>query len=1730
MGSLYFTGAYAYTVNNNLSAYGFVVQTSGGYALMGGDDVVVGTSGPWPALDGQTIHIAQEQADAGDGQGSWGVMLGDMQGVSADNGYLLIADPSKSSNVQDWVNRLGGNLDYVLNYLQTQNQQIQVQNKTNYTSYTYVPFASVVNESGALIGSHTVSGPIGTYTDQSTGQTYQEYLYTYPIQPSAPPTANSVSVVDANTNQSGTVKQGDPMNFTVSSNVPLWNSLATHHWVSIQAVNQSNGQSVWLVGSGNTDKQQMQAESGSQDSFTDQFSLISSAALQPGTYTINAWVCDGVDRVSNAVTTTLIVQPGVGLLLSANPTSLPTGQASTLTATATNAPSGDYIKILDQSGANTLAGQNAYVDNRAGEQQLTTQAVSSTAQTVTYQAQLINAATGNVDATSNTVTVQWNAIKETITLTANPTLVQSGQPSTVSYTTTNMQPGDKVMLAGVGVNPPFQTISTLPSGSYIQVQNPTDGQSITVYYSANIVNSAGQIVAQSNQVAVTWKSLPPTISLTADPALMVPGQPSTIAYAVQGEMGPGDTISVSGTGNAANPWNTKNQTAYYESYQEVEHPASGQTISETYTAQIINSSGQVISQASVTVKWVNEWTGTINLSANPLHLPVQNPTTLTATTTQAIPAGYTLYIMDETTGQMVDSTGSTPFNTKYSSYNPETDTFIAYISDGYEQVGTPSNEVTVQWSQLALSANPTQLPAGQTTTLTVLGQNVPSGYYLVIYDQNTGQEIGYSQNTPYSVQVTRVTPETDTFIAYISSNTDQSGAFITSNPVTVTWYTVQLTAKPTRLPVGKATLLTASAANIPSGYVLDIVNQTTGQVVATGQPGQSVLNYYDTKNTPQTDTYIAQVVQPSNPSIPGLQVPGYVPGHGVLAFTSDAVYSYDSTANQWAYVAPVPNKDGTYNGTVIQQFEPDTYIPPMFDPNNDTVYVWFTYWQHDVNSYYGPFMYVLYGFNLDTAQWIQTSVQGNTIFGMATNLPSGMTFDPQNGMLYITEYEGLYGQQDLYAYNPSTDQQTYVGMGYTEKSWNPSLGRMVFTRIEGPAAPIVYDSNNQTLYSLGANYLFINTEPDKFLYYNASTGATGPVTTVNNQTTYGLWGSSLVYDPNNGWMYFYSSNYYGGGGNSPTIIGYNPATDTAVVYPTGLGAGNFAQSSMVFNPSDGQIYIQLGNGRGPVYKFNPTNGDFTNVGNPAGSDTYPVQLLYDGDLGTILANSYSGQTSEYINGGWYPLATPLGASSLVYIPPHGVPEGTVKNFPYWTFDRLPSYIPTSLFPQQAVTSGEGGGFWVDGKAASKNGTAFFETTFQTSTSQQVTVSIPATADDYEVVYLDGQPVLQNGYSSGSIPSAPGAANGTSTTVTLPAGPHQVVIQGSNTNGFGNPAPNGARVSLQITDQNGQVLVANNANQWMTTGYVTQLPAGWFSGAVGTYNFTEYLMGESGTPVTQQASYTVQTTAQNVALQSQPVSVTWYQYDLTLSASPVSLHVGEATTLTATAPSGAPANAVIQIIKSPNQVIGQSGPGATSYTTTWSEATPTTDDFFAQMIDPSSGSTYAVSNDVQVTWTSIPLTLSDAIVTHTPAWLANLQNYNAYYSAHDPSLVRPVTDFWAGEELVFKVKPSVSTIQQAYVIMSGLRFSPYAPPNPPVNFTGMFTVPLSYDSTTGYLEGHTDPNWSTWFQYLQDGTYTVQFFVKAQDNQVANATAQFAINAPWVSGNDPRTYFHEHEIW
>lgn len=269
------------------------------------------------------------------------------------NGYLYVSSPTNSQSVQQWIERLGGNSKFATSDLRNANE-----GTTGETTASSDAFAQLVTQSG---------GEFGTGTWTPTGRTYQGYpVYqkTYPIYESNQPKAMSISVSDDSTLAPGTVKQGDPIDFSVKSAVNLWPGKAKWHYDSIQLTNESTGQSVWAVGSGNTGMNQMKVVSGGGIGYyTDTTSNgtlpeYPSVNLQPGTYMAKFWVSDGLDRISAAPATTRFTvvsssgesttapsSPTITLVPS-NVTTVTSGTAVPLSYSTSGWQSGYYVRIL----------------------------------------------------------------------------------------------------------------------------------------------------------------------------------------------------------------------------------------------------------------------------------------------------------------------------------------------------------------------------------------------------------------------------------------------------------------------------------------------------------------------------------------------------------------------------------------------------------------------------------------------------------------------------------------------------------------------------------------------------------------------------------------------------------------------------------------------------------------------------------------------------------------------------------------------------------------------------------------------------------------------------------------------------------------------------------------------------------------------------------------------------------------------------------------------------------------------------------------------------------------------------------------------------------------------------------------------------------------------------------------------------------------------------------------
>jgi hypothetical protein len=629
----------------------------------------------------------------------------------------------------------------------------------------------------------------------------------------------------------------------------------------------------------------------------------------------------------------------------------------------------------------------------------------------------------------------------------------------------------------------------------------------------------------------------PIIELTASPMSMVSGQSSTITYTVDDWMPPDNYVTIKGTGGA-HAWNSSRETDLSKSYVEVETPPPGQTITVTYEADLHDPTGAVYSSATLTLTWTNAWTGgTITLTANPTVLPVQQGTVLVAKSTSDIPSGCSLIIWDQSTNQQVAVSTTKTVSGVYVSNTSRTDTFVAYVSNGYQIISPYSNTVSVSWVNTYVSANPEALPINRASTLTANANNMPPGYYLLLVDKSSGAVLGSTTQATLTVQQTKSTPQTVSYRSYISSTPDLRGVIMESQPVSVQWYSVTLTANPTSLPTGQATTLTATAQNVPSGYSLVIINQTTGKVVAAGPPGQTTLQTTDTQTTPQTDTYVAEVavVPPS-----GDQLVVAEKGRGIYISKPGADITKPGA---WTYLGnPSTQADISVLG---------------YDPNTDTIYA------------SGPntngFWYYSGG------AWHQVSTPGLIMYSALYN-PLSHTFFVAGRIEAGGAHNGSYGLWIADPMNPGqfTPAPSFIWDPYRtdilyDLTLDPNTGTMyAFTESE---TLNVFDSNGNKLSAGGAAPWRSGnrTGKDGRLYYDPHNKHIMVTTDEGNSpTTYWTFTPPWSFTPVN--LPFHSGG--GGGSNQATF----PGTDTTA----------FALDHNVLLESNGQflkyVYFFDGNG------------------------------------------------------------------------------------------------------------------------------------------------------------------------------------------------------------------------------------------------------------------------------------------------------------------------------------------------------------------------------------------------------------------------------------------------------------------------------------------------------------------------------------------------------------------------
>jgi hypothetical protein len=543
--------------------------------------------------------------------------------------------------------------------------------------------------------------------------------------------------------------------------------------------------------------------------------------------------------------------------ISANPTSLPVGSSSTITAIA-NVDIGTtpyYIRIYEG---------NIVIRSCYSGTSCSVTVTKSSSGTYYYYAKIEKYDGTEVKAVSNTVSVTWYIPLAEINISANPTSLPVGSSSTITA------------IASYDVGPTSFSIRIYEGNTVIRSCKTGTTCSVSItksspgtyYYVAKIETNETRILATSNTVSVTWTTnttpTPWSIRLSANPTSLPVGSSSTITAIANVDIGTtpyyiriyeGNIVirsCYSGTSCSVTVTKSSSGTYYYyakiEKYDGTEVKAVSNTVSVTWYIPLAE----------------------INISANPTSLPVGSSSTITAIASYDVgPTSFSIRIYEGNTVIRSCKTGTT-CSVSITKSSPGTYYYVAKIETNETRILATSNTVSVTWTtnttptpwSIRLSANPTSLPVGSSSTITAIA-NVDIGttpYYIRIYEGNIVIRSCYS-GTSCSVTVTKSSSGTYYYYAKIEKY-DGTEVKAVSNTVSVTWYIplaeINISANPTSLPVGSSSTITAIASYDvgPTSFSIRIYEGNT--VIRSCKTG-TTCSVSITKSSPGTYYYVAKI-------------------------------------------------------------------------------------------------------------------------------------------------------------------------------------------------------------------------------------------------------------------------------------------------------------------------------------------------------------------------------------------------------------------------------------------------------------------------------------------------------------------------------------------------------------------------------------------------------------------------------------------------------------------------------------------------------------------------------------------------------------------------------------------------------------------------------------------------------------------------------------------------------
>lgn len=393
----------------------------------------------------------------------------------------------------------------------------------------------------------------------------------------------------------------------------------------------------------------------------------------------------------------------------------------------------------------------------------------------------------------------------TVTLTANPIYITPGQRSTLTVNTANFASGTTVgcPLSG-GISAPGNLPNTY-------VVTPT----VTTTYRINCSNSAGQSASASatvtvNQPTDTSSQAPVINSFTASPDKTLSGGYSVLSW---------NTSNVGFSGTCT----LKDQSgrSYADSTGKIYYSGSHQvypTQTSTYNITCKNSAGETASR-SVTVvvdpKYgLNLDDLKVSMSASPSIISPGQSSTLTWSSQNAARC------IDVADGRTSGSRTVSPLNTTtyvVTCYNDELFGFYGKTAYATVTVNQPGTPVTASAPSVYMTANPSTITAGQSSTLTVNAGNAsyctdPRGTSNNHYMWPMQVSVTPSQTTTYSVTCYNSSGQSASVSATLT---------VSQAPTSTPAPTVSVTASPDSITPGQSTTISWSSSNTTSCKLWD---------------------------------------------------------------------------------------------------------------------------------------------------------------------------------------------------------------------------------------------------------------------------------------------------------------------------------------------------------------------------------------------------------------------------------------------------------------------------------------------------------------------------------------------------------------------------------------------------------------------------------------------------------------------------------------------------------------------------------------------------------------------------------------------------------------------------------------------------------------------------------------------------------------------------------------------